>query len=128
MDYSAATFWYLIWRDLWPAAVLIGVFVLGFALGAVEHIGTALMRRVRSSRRPSASSPRGGYQPRAGGDATNPPRGGSALGEPIGRWTGVTGDGDDIVLSGEIYPAAVQRVLEPGGPRPPTPSPSGRTR
>ncbi len=56
MDYSEATFWYLIWRDIGPAVLLLGVFALGFALGMIERIGSALMRRVRSSRRREARS------------------------------------------------------------------------
>lgn len=56
MDYSEATFWYLIWRDSWPLALLIALFVLVFALGTIDRIGSAIMRRVRASRR---RAPRG---------------------------------------------------------------------
>lgn len=56
MDYSEATFWYLVTRDLGLPALLVGLFALGFLLAMIERIGRVVMRRVRASRR----RPRGG--------------------------------------------------------------------
>lgn len=50
MDYSKATFWYLIVRDVGPMGLMLLFCALAFIFGCAGLLGAALSRRVRAAR------------------------------------------------------------------------------